>query len=343
MTDDQARAVIEALLKIVRGEVTADGRDEVPGPVRVSVGAMAGRRLELAIVERTDGPAVRRLVLERGDARLVVTLSLDPRAWLPAGDARLEVPDRRAGAAFTDAIAELFGSPLDRASLPAGDLPPVPIDGAWVAVGRQRDADGVAWEALKLSAGDGDTRGDLFLRLAERRAVFSEKGSGYRHAWIAMLERAFGHARAIATRRLVGLAGGASVTVPPDWLVTARASHHRVTDPLARAGIDLSWLGVGAVPGLPPARDRLRTVLDANDLAAVEIVAIDRGDVDLASAAYERDSFDSEGGPRRLAHHRVVLAIGEGGQLLVTASAWPEDLAWFLPAWHDLVSTLRVP
>lgn len=345
MTNDELRkTLMDVLGRIARGELGEDERDRVPGSVRVEMGAMEGRRFELDVVEREEDGDRQRLVLARGAARVVVTLTTTGAFIFTFGDGLFEVPDRVAGAAFADELAALFGTLLD--FVPMIDLAtaqPLPLAVSWARIGRRRDADGVAWEVLKLFAGDGERYGELFLRLSDRRAVLSEKWSAYRAAWITMIETAFGRGRGIERRRRLAIGGGATVTVPAEWTASDAGGHWRVTDPDDRVVVELSWLRGGSEPDLPRAAERVRLVLEAEGDDDTPIVVTDRGDVELAWAERGRLSGDTRGGPRRLAHHRLLIAVGERGQVVVTTACWPEDSAWFAPAWDRMISTLVVP
>lgn len=320
------------------GDAPVDGRDEVPGPMRVTMGAFAGRRLELDIVERDERDGRRRLVLARGAARVIVTLTVTDESPFIAGDAQLSVPDRVAGAAFADELAALFRTPLATVVSDTAFGLPVPIEASWARIGRQRDADGVTWEALKLFAGEDDAAGELFLRLSERQAVISEKSSSYRIRWLAMIEGAFGHGREAAARRAIVLAGGARLSVPVDWRLDDRGGRLRAAGPSGRAELGASWLAAGALPGLPHAAARLRVVLDAEGALDATIATNDLGDLETAWAEYMRG-----GDPLHLPHRRALIAVGEHGQVLMLGAYAPDDAAWFVPEWERIVTTLSVP
>jgi hypothetical protein len=243
--------------------------------MRIEIGGMRGRALACEVEER-DGLCK----LHAGDGEIDVRMIAKGEFVFPYGKIVIDTPDRVQGAAFVDAMASWLGTPLDRTSSVVLAAPTEPITGDYARLGVRDDADGVRWDSFKLMLGSGP---ELFLRICSerKRAAFTEKWSAYRERMLVLFDRRLGTGRAIEVRSGVDVMGGATLTVPPDWIVKPREGHVAVTDATDEAVLEVSHQPYPLDPRLPGLLARLEIVLPETERvdALARAVQLDRGPV----------------------------------------------------------------
>ena len=343
MTTPERRAIFESIRNVARGERTIDGRDEVPNGRRIRLAGMDGRALEV-IARELDHGGQRRLEL-RSDNGGEVVMAMSPRGEMifPYGDLAIKALDRRTGAAFAEAMAGWLGAPLERGPFDL-ELPPGIVDGGYVRLGTQRDADGVDWEILKLFVGHEEHAAECFLRLdrAGSRGAFTEKWSRYREGLLVTFDRTLGANRELEARKEVFGVPMAWLSVPLDWSVTGHNGHAKLSDANQDVLLELSSAQVPRLVGSPSAAERLQTVLAVSDQAPAVIQERDRGDLEIAWAEVLHLADDPMHGTQRPACRRWLLALCDVGQVLATYNFWLDDARWAVPEWERIVSTLRI-
>lgn len=332
------RAILSSLRKIARGEDPSAGRDEVAGPTRIEIGGMRGRALPCEIEER-DG--LRKL--RAGDGEIDVRMIAKGEYVFPYGELVLDAPDRARGAAFVDAMVRWLGTPLDRTPSIVPAAPTEPIAGDYAKLGVRNDADGLRWDSFKLMFESG---AEVFLRISgeSKRAAFTEKWSAYRERLLVLFDRCLGVGRAIAPRTRVDVMGGATLTVPPDWIVKPHKGHVAVTDATDEAVLEVSHQSYPLDLRLPGLLARLEMALPETERvdALARAVHVDRGDVELAWTEYPFEATDTKTSEKRPARNRILIAANSALQVLVTFAYWPHDESWAVPEWETLISTLRL-
>lgn len=345
MTISERRAIFESIRNVARGERTIDGRDEVPSGRRIRLAGMDGRALEVTACELDHG-GQRRIELRTATGGEVV-MAMSPRGEMifPYGDLAITTPDRRSGAAFAEAMASWLGAPLARAPFDL-ELPPGIVDGGYVRLGTQRDADGVDWEILKLFVGHEEHAAECFLRLdrAGSRGAFTEKWSRYREGLLVTFDRTLGASRELEARKEVFGVPMAWLSVPLDWTVSCRNGHAKLGDPDQDVLLELSSAQVPRLAGSPSAAERLQTVLALSEQAPAVLHEGDRGDLELAWAEVLHLADDPAHVPKRQRPTctRWLLALCDVGQVLATYKFWLDDATWAVPEWERIVSTLRI-
>jgi hypothetical protein len=354
MSDDEkalfTSKILRAIEDVASGRRRTEGRDEVPGDVRVRVGGGAGSRALSAEVAAVEGGAgERRLVLAQANGRVCLAFKTTGERTFTYGDVRLEAPDRAGGAAFVAAVARWLGTPIDDVTQPDLEGAPVEVAGKFARLAVVRHADGTDWERLKVFLGEGDECAEFFLGVsADRtRVTFSEKEDCYRRPLVGLLSQKLGDRRPPAARRVVtvGEVIGARFSVPIDWRVLPQQGHMRVTDARGDCCLEVSCVRVpGLAVGLPSPEAQLRQVLASSEHpeAAQRIMTHDRGDLELAWGEHDFESDDAHRpGVRRPARARTVLAAHERVQILATFSCWIDDLSWAIPAWERNIDSLE--
>ena len=137
-----------------------------------------------------------------------------------------------------------------------------------------------------------------------------------------------GAGRPIAERTVVEVFDGVWFSVPPDWVTTRMDASVKVTDPTDEAGIEVSHQPYPLHPRLPGLTERLLAAFSDRNVTADQVVAVDRGDLELAWTAYEYDAVDTKTGDKRPARARALIAANDVLQALVTFAYWPSDEGW---------------
>jgi len=341
LSPDELRGILGLLRQTARGERASAGRDEVPGPARLEIGGMQGRPLVCRASRlEHDAGALR---LAAGAGEITVRMTQKGEFIYTYGDLIIEAPDRERGAGFATAMADWLGTPLDpRSSIDPGD-PARPIRGSYVKLGVRNDADGLRWDVFKLFV-EGEHPAEVFLRVSAdaTRAAFTEKWSKYREALLLSFDGELGAGRAIAARTVVGVFGGVWFTVPPGWIATQLDESVKVADPTDEAGLEVSHQPYPLHPRLPGLTERLLAAFSDRNVTADQVVAVDRGDLELAWTAYEYEAVDTKTGDKRAARARALIAANDVLQALVTFAYWPPDESWAVPEWETIISTLRL-
>jgi len=341
LSPDELGGILGLLRQTARGERASAGRDEVPGPTRLEIGGMQVRA-HMCTASRTghDAEALRLAV---GAGEIGIRMTPKGEFIYTHGDLIIEAPDRARGAAFAAAMADWLGTPLDpRPAIEPGE-PARTIRGTYVKLGVRDDADGVRWDVFKLFV-EGEHPAEVFLRVSAdaTRAAFTEKWSKYRAALLLSFDGEFGAGRAIAERTVIDVFDGVWFSVPPDWITTRMEDSVKVTDPTDEAGIEVSHQPYPLHPRLPGLTERLLAAFSDRNVTADQVVAVDRGDLELVWTAYEYEAADTKTGDKRPARARALIAANDVLQALVTYAYWPSDEGWAVPAWETIISTLRL-
>ena len=353
LSPDELRGILGLLRQTARGERASAGRDEVPGPTRLEIGGMQGRALACQASRPGHDAGALRLVAGAGE--IVVRMTQKGEFIYTHGDLIIEAPDRERGAAFTTAMADWLGTPLaPPRSIDPGDPgdpgdpdkpgePSHAIRGSYVKLGVRDDADGIRWDVFKLFM-EGEHPAEVFFRVSAdaTRAAFTEKWSKYRAPLLVGFDRELGAGRAIAERTTIDVFGGVWFTVPTDWIATRLDESVKVTDPTDEAGIEVSHQPYPLHPRLPGLTERLLAAFSDRNVTADQVVAVDRGDLELVWTAYEYEATDTKTGDKRPARARALIAANDVLQALVTFAYWPTDEGWAVPEWETIISTLRL-
>jgi hypothetical protein len=302
---------------------------------------MDGRALAVR-VDQYDHGGQRRLELHTGNGG-ELAIAMIPRGEMifPYGDLKIESRDRRRGTSFVEAMADWLGTPLARGPVDL-ELSPSIVDGGYVKLGTQRDADGVDWEILKLFVGLNENAAECFLRIAGNRGAFTEKWSRYREGLLVTIDRSLGAARALEARQEVHGVPMAWLTVPLDWTICGENGHAKLADPREDVLLEVSSALLPKMAGSPSAGERLQTVLALTGQNQTVIQERDRGDLELAWAEFPHLADDPKLGTKRPACGRWMLALSDVGQVLATYYFWLDDATWAVPEWERIVSTLRI-
>lgn len=335
---DDLRTILDLLRALARGDNPGLGRDEVAGLVHVETGGMRGRMLACAST-MADGA----YHVSTSGGEIAIRLTAKGELIFPCGAVEITAIDRTRGAAFVDAVAEWLGTPLAPAASIAADVAVTPIAGDYARLAIRDDADGIRWHAHKLML-DVDEGPELFLRISadHSKAVFTEKWSAYHESLLVQLDRRLGMGRAIAPRKHVDVMRGASITIPPDWIVTERVGELSITDATDEASLGISHQPFPLDPRLPGLRARLEAAVSNTRCDASTAILTDRGDLELAWCEYPYEATDTKTGEKRLARSRVLIAANDVLQVLVTFAYWPADASWAVPEWQRIVSSLRL-
>ena len=347
---DELRGILGLLRQTARGERASAGRDEVPGPTRLEIGGMQGRALACQASRPGHDAGALRLVAGAGE--IVVRMTQKGEFIYTYGDLIIEAPDRERGAAFATAMADWLGTPLDpRRTRDPGEPgdpgdpgePSRVIRGSYVKLGVRDDADGIRWDVFKLFM-EGEHPAEVFFRVSAdaTRAAFTEKWSKYRAPLLVGFDRELGAGRAIAERTTIDVFGGVWFTVPTDWIATRLDESVKVTDPTDEAGIEVSHQPYPLHPRLPGLTERLLAAFSDRNVTADQVVAVDRGDLELVWTAYEYEATDTKTGDKRPARARALIAANDVLQALVTFAYWPADEGWAVSEWETIISTLRL-
>lgn len=139
--------------------------------------------------------------------------------------------------------------------------------------------------------------------------------------------------------------GAVRFDFPEDWVVSPgpdSIKFHDKTPPDDNCCLQLSvfHLPPGDWSGLPVA-DLVRQVHDKDReglIARTDVVEILRHDLDIAwMETRYRDATEN-----RIARERIAIARGSNIQPLLTIAFWDDDGSWVVPAWNEVLRSLRL-
>lgn len=139
--------------------------------------------------------------------------------------------------------------------------------------------------------------------------------------------------------------GNVELVCPSDWTVEPHPSGYvTLRDPKDLCKLEVSYLRLPLVEGLPPLEERLHDALQAcDDAAGATVESATRGPARVAVASYAYEATDEGmGGERLPACGRWALVANQLFQALLTFYHWADDTAWAVPTWQRILESVTL-